>query len=407
MPVIPPIYCNEVDELIAFPNHKTALEWLKNNQLDTSGTSILVPFKDENAQIKFIRPSAINNSVATKDSNNNLRIMGAANSSHTHGLFNWFEDKLTTNRVPHLNELVGDNISLVEHGFIVIYEKGEKKVGRQFATLFTEEKQSLIDKIKSAQTNEEPHIKEAEFLEKLSQLALDLDIKVGMNYFVTFDKDSNQHVYRQTFKQDPTNKNIEKYLQAEAKWHESKRVKIRENKSQDHHIIRFLIDWCKWTVFAAISAIGAGLILGLFISPPIGTIAAAIIAVVTFVGMSSIGFAKADKNNPATIIYGTTEFTEESEVTFFSRIKQRISSLHNLFGKKPNKTAALSTKNNDNGAYPSPIGIFTTVVTSNNVIPVLDTISMPSITALVNSSLSLSTFQQENEFKSNALSFRN
>lgn len=233
MPTIAPsIYCNEVDELAVFPNQKTAQEWLKNNQLDTSGTSLLVPFKDENDQIKFIRPCAVNDNAATKAANNNLRIMGAANSSHIHGFFNWFEDKFITNRVPHLNELEGDNISLVEHGFIVIYEKGEKKVGRQFATLFTEEKQSLIDKIKVAQTNGEPHIKEAEFLEKLSTLALNLDIKVGMTYFVTMDNEGNQHVYRQTFKKDPLNINIEKYLEKESKWHESKPIKIKEHKSQ-------------------------------------------------------------------------------------------------------------------------------------------------------------------------------
>ena len=343
MRIAPPVYCNRVDELIPFLNEEDALGWLKKNQLDTSGTSILVPFEDENKQIHFLKPINPNNLLNTEHDvvNKNIRIMGAANNSHTHGLLNWFEDKVISNRVPHLNELVGDNISLVEHGFIVIYEKGEKKVGHPFVTLFKEEKQSLIDKIKTAQTNDEPHIKEAEFLEKLSQLALGLDIKGGMSYFVTKDREGNQHIYRQTFKQDPTNKNIEKYLREEAKCHESKRVRINENKSQDHHIIRFLIDWCKWTAFAAISAIGAGLILGLFISAPIGTIAAAIVAVVMFVGMSSIGFAKADKNNPTTIIwyYG---IYRRIRSYFFSRIKQRINSLQDFFNKKPIRASIFS-----------------------------------------------------------------
>ncbi len=402
MSVAPPIYCNEVDELIAFPNQKIAQEWLKNNQIDTSGTYILVPFKDENAQIKFIRPSAVNDCATTKAANNNLRIMGAANVSHTHGLLNWFEDKLITNRVPHLNELVGDNISLAEHGFIVIYEKGEKKVGRQFAVLFTEEKQSLIDKIKAAQTNEEPHIKESEFLEKLSQLALGLDIKGGMSYFVTKDKEGNQHVYRQTFKQDSTNEKIADYLKEEKKWHESKRINIKEHKSKDRHIIQFSFDCGKYIFFAAITAIGAGLILGIFITPPIGSIAAAVIATVTFVSLASLGVAKADKNNPTTIVFGTPEFEVESEATFFSRIKERLNSLHNLFNSKLIKTATLA-EDTDNGGPDSPIGIFTTIVSSTGNIPARNFTSMP-INELVNSSLSLFTFRQENELiKDNGL----
>lgn len=345
MGIAPPVYCNRVDELIPFLNEEDAREWLKKNQLNTSDTSILVPFEDENKQIHFLKPINLLNKEHDKERdiiNENIRIMGAANNIHIHGFINWFADKMIPNRVPHLNELIGDNISLVEHGFIIIYEKGEEKVGHAFVKLFEDEKHSLIDKIKTAQTNDEPRIKEAEFLEKLSELALDLDIKGGMSYFVTKDREENQHIYRQTFKQDPTNKNIEKYLREEAKWHKSKRVRINENKSQDHHIIRFLIDWCKWTAFAAISAIGAGLILGLFISAPIGTIAAAIVAVVTFVGMSSIGFAKADKNNPTTIIYGTTEFIEESKVTFFSRMMQRINSLQDFFNKKPIRASIFS-----------------------------------------------------------------
>ena len=411
MSVAPPIYCDEVEELIAFPNQKIAQEWLKNNQIDTSGTYILVPFKDENAQIKFIRPSAVNDCAATKAANNNLRIMGAANVSHTNGLLNWLEDKLITNRVPHLNELVEDNISLAEHGFIVIYEKGEKKVGRQFAVFFEEEKQSLIDKIKAAQTNEEPHINEPEFLEKLSKLALGLDIKGGTSYFVTKDKEGNQHVYRQIFKQDSTNKKIADYLKEEKKWHESKRINIKEHKSKDRHIIQFSFDCGKYIFFAAITAIGAGLILGIFITPPIGSIAAAVVAVVTFVSLASLGVAKADKNNPTTIVFGTPEFEVESEATFFSRIKERLNSLHNLFNSKSIKTASLA-EDTDNVGHDSPIGS-TTIVSSTANILARNFTSVPSINELVNSSLSLFTFQQENKLikdnglKANSPSLRN
>lgn len=347
--VAPPIYDSEVNELTVFPNLKAARDWLINNKLDTSGTSILVPFKDENDKVHFLRPfipSTLSKSpdeINSLDANKDIRIMGAANDSHVHGFIEKIKAALIKNRVPHLNELVGDTISLVDHGFIVIYKKGETKAGHQFVKLFEEERQSLLDKIKAAQTNEEPQINAAEFLEKLSTLALELDIKVGMTYFVTNDKNGSQHVYRHIFKQDPTNIKTERYLEEESKWHESKRVKVKEHKSRNHHIIPFLIDWCKWTVFAAITAIGAGLILGIFITPPLGTIVAAVVAVATFVGMSSIGFAKADKNNPATIVFGTPEFEVESEASFFSRIKQRINSLRDFFGRK--STVALSTAN--------------------------------------------------------------
>lgn len=406
MPLAPFVYCNKVDELIVFPSKKAALEWMEKNHLDTSDTSILVPFKDRNNEIRFLKPINPNNLLTTKHDavNNNIRIMGADNSIHIHGFINWFEDKYTANRVPHLNELEGDSINLVEHGFIVIYEKGERKVGHQFATLFKEEKQSLIDKIKTAQTNEEPHIKEDEFLEKLSQLALGLDIKGGMSYFVTKDKEGNQHVYRHTFKQDSINEKIANYLKEEKNWHESKHINIKEHKSKDHHISQFSIDCGKYIFFAAITAIGAGLILGIFITPPIGPIAAAVVAIATFVGLASLGLAKAEKNNPTTIVFGTPEFEVESEATFFSSIKERINSLHDLFNSKAIKTATLSVENNDNGVSASPVGIFTTIVSSTINIPARNSTSRPFITKLVNSSLSLFTFQQDNKLiKDNGL----
>ncbi len=106
---------------------------------------------------------------------------------------------------------------MVDHGFIIIYEKGEHKVGHQFAQLFQEEKQSLLKKIEEAQKNNEPHINPTEFLEKISKLALNLDVKLVMTYFVTTDKEGIQHVYRQTLKQDPTNNNINQYLKKRKK----------------------------------------------------------------------------------------------------------------------------------------------------------------------------------------------
>ena len=83
------------------------------------------------------------------------------------------------------------------------------------------------------------------------------------------------------------------------------------------------------------------MILGIFIASPIGSIAAALVAVVTFIGTSSYGFYKADKNNPTTIEFDTPEFGTESENAFSFRITQRFNDLKGFFAKK-SSTVALS-----------------------------------------------------------------
>ncbi|WP_342219723.1 hypothetical protein [Rickettsiella endosymbiont of Miltochrista miniata] len=401
--IAPPIYDSEVNELSVFLDLKAAKDWLKNNKLDTSDTPILVPFKDDNDKVHFLKPSDPdtfsdpNNGKITEEANKNIRIIGAANSSHVHGFFGNISAAFTTKRVPHLNELEGDTINLADHGFIIIYKRGEEKAGHDFFKLFEKERERLIEEIKKAQTNEQPHVNPAEFLEALSKLAIDLKIKAGMCYFFGTDKNGKQHVYREIFRQDANSAKLDKYLKEESKWHESKPIKIKEHKSQNHHMIPFLIDWGKWTAFAAITAIGAGLILGIFITPPIGTIAAAVVAVATFVGMSSIGLAKADRDNPTTTDFDTPEFEVESEVSFLSRIKARISSLHDFFNSKSNKTVALSTQTNENEISSAPIGIFTTIVASTRILPTNKANFSPTINALVESSLCLFSFQKEKE----------
>lgn len=416
--IAPSIYDTDVRELSIFPNIEAAQNWLKNNKLDTSDTSILVPFKDENDKVHFLKPNNYKIFIHPKNgkntydkTNKDIRIIGAANSSNVHGFFAEIQTVFSTKRIPRLNELEGDTINLADHGFIIIYKKGEKKTGYDFFKFFEEEKDRLIKEIKKAQTNEQPQINKAQFLEALSTLAIDLEIKGGMCYFFWTDKHGNQHVYRDCFKQDANDLKLETYLEAEQKLHKSKSVIIKEHKSENHHIIRFLIDWCKWAVFAAITAIGTGLILGVFITPPMGTIAAAIVAIVTFVGISSIGFAKADKNNPTTIEWSETEIEEKSEVTFSSRVKQRIISLRDFFNGKSNKTLCLSNYSNESEISTAPIGVFTTIVSSAGNIPVRNSTSLSSIEALVNSSLSLFTFRQtelkDNGLKANSPSLRN
>lgn len=397
-----PVYDSEVNELCVFSDLKKAKDWLKNNRLDTSDTPILVPFKDDNDKVHFLKPSDPDtfsdpkNGKITEEANKDIRIIGAANSSHVHGFFGNISAAFTTKRVPHLNELEGDTINLADHGFIIIYKRGEEKAGHDFFKLFEKERERLIEEIKKAQTNEQPHVNPAEFLEALSKLAIDLKIKAGMCYFFGTDKNGKQHVYREIFRQDANSAKFDKYLKEESKWHESKPIKIKEHKSQNHHMVQFLIEWGKWIAFAAITAIGAGLILGFFITAPmIGTIAAAVLAVVTFVGMSSIGFANADKNNPTTIEYGTPEFEVESEVSLFSRIKARISRLHDFFNSKSNKTLALPTQSNESEVSPARSEIFTTTMYAAN-----ESNLNLSCASLVKSSLPLSLlfkFRREND----------
>lgn len=145
-----PVFCNEINELVPFENQIAAENWLKENQLDTSGTSILVPFTDECQQIKFLKPNNPNNSIESKKAaddkaNKAIRIMGAANINHSQGIIQWLEKELTNSYIPHLNNLEGSTIGLLKHGFIIVYKKGEQSVTQKFTKFFDEEKQTLID----------------------------------------------------------------------------------------------------------------------------------------------------------------------------------------------------------------------------------------------------------------------
>jgi hypothetical protein len=354
------IYENKLEELKIYPNLKAAEDRLKEFK-DTSGTTILIPFKDDN-KIHFLKPSNTDSfldshkAAQDKESNKNIRIIGAANSIHIHGFIEKIKAALDKNRVPHLNELEEESLSLVDHGFIIIYEKGEQNVEHEFALLFQKEKESLLKKIEDAQKNNAPHINPTEFLENISKLTMNLDLKQGMTYFVMSDKQGIKHVYRQIFKQDPTNDKTNKIFEQEKKEHESVEVVVDEHKSQNHHIIQFLKDWCKWTVFSVITAIGAGLILGLFLAPPIGTIAASLVSVITFVGLSAYGFYRADKNNPATTEFGEFEIKSQNA---FDRLKQLIYRVSDFFSKKRVNTLAspIVANDNSNGETENPIPV--------------------------------------------------
>lgn len=210
--ISPPVYCNEVDKLIPFGSQQAALQWLRENELDTSGTPLLVPFKDENSQIQFLKPGIVKgDNPKNKAANNNFRIIGAANEVNS-SFWNSVKGLFTHHQVAHLNNVVGETISLVDHGFIVIYERGNKPSGEKFAKFFQEEEKDLFSQIKITSTNEGPRLNEAKFIQDLSQLSIDLEIRVGMSYFIIKDDSGKINVYRHTFKQDPINEKITKYL---------------------------------------------------------------------------------------------------------------------------------------------------------------------------------------------------
>ncbi|MFZ0219734.1 MAG: hypothetical protein WAL30_05980 [Candidatus Aquirickettsiella sp.] len=397
--IAPPIYDSKVTELEVFPNQEAAQDWLKKNELDTSGTPILVPFKDKNDKIHFLKPSNPNdvsgpqNEKNNDEANKNIRIIGAANNEHLHGTFRKLHD-IFANHVSRLNELEGDSINLVDHGCIIIYKKGDKKTRQALSTFLEEEKERLYKAIKKAQTNEDPRINYAEFLEKLSTLAMDCEMQGGMCYFFWTDANGKQHVLRDVFKQDANNTKLDAYLKREQELHKSEPIIIKEYKSQNHHIIPFLKDWGKWTAFAAITAIVTGAILGIFVTIPL---VAAITAVVTFISLSICGFYMADKNNPTTIEFGTPEFMTKPETTFSFGIKQRFNNLYNFIINKTEKTFVSPTENNNGEISTGPVGIFTTIVSTPHNLPVsVSNPELPAIQALVKSSLELFSFPQKN-----------
>lgn len=135
------------------------------------------------------------------------------------------------------------------------------------------------------------------------------------------------------------------------------------------------------------TGVGAGLILGLFISLPLGTILAALVAVITFVGISSLGFSKATQNNRTTIEFGTSELIDEPQIGFVSRMKKI---LHSLFSRKSNKTAIFSTESTEPEIFTTMMDLPIESVSNSNL----------SCESLVKSSLSLSLLfksRQEND----------
>lgn len=382
------VFHNTLDELEPFKDKKAAQDFQKNNP--TADSDILIPYF-ENARIELLLPGPA--CFKSSDLNKNVRVIGARNPSKRKKfsvrIKHFFYQKLGIHYVRNINDLIGDSITLDEGRFIITYNQiNNNDNDSAFEKFIEKENQESSKQFKENLFAGKPFIDDAELLENLSKLAADLKLEGGMTYFIFKEKDGSEKILRQTFKQDD-NENVTKFLKNEKKIGLAKSAELKPHKYKNYHLLGFARDWLKWTMFAAVTGIGAGLILGLFVTPPLGTILAAVAAVITFVGISSLGFSKAIQNNQTTIEFGTSELVDEQQISFVSRMKKF---LHSLFKGKSNKTAILRTKNTESE-------IFTTMVDSPIKSDAVTNLNR-SCARLVMSSLALSLlfkFRQEND----------
>lgn len=313
-----PVPAKGVKKLFVHESREAAVGFLQRNKLTTDSTPLLVPFKTDKNVIKFLKPSDGDPKEAGC-----IRIMGARNELRDKNLkgrvVNWVNrELLRRDFAPHLNDLMGDDVLLEENGLIVIYQRvkqegGGKNIGAAFAKFFREEQDLLIKKIKDAESSDEVDLNMGSFTQGLTVVGMDIDVAAGMTYFI---KDGE--VFRHTFRAGVSTP-ITDYLHAESA--AAQEVRINYNKTENNHVLSFLKDWAKGTVFAAITAVGAGIIASIFL---IAVISAAI-AVTTFVILSVIAFCKASKDNQKTIDFGNPEFEiiepEKQKNSIFNQLK--------------------------------------------------------------------------------------
>ncbi|WP_218814414.1 hypothetical protein [Rickettsiella endosymbiont of Dermanyssus gallinae] len=294
----PPSFCSVPVLLVPFDSRREAEEWLKTKGLNTSGTPLLIPFKNKK----------LNSIECLKPSGDRLRIMGAANEfedkKYSGKILNWFLTPFSRDFIPHIADLVGNTIKIEENRPIIIYEKGSKSVGQKFAALFRSQIKKLENQIEAAQTNDAPRLEPAEVMQDLSKLALGLEIKAGMSYFIVRENGIAK-VYRHTFHRDGDNENLNLYLEKEAEAGLSAPVRVYNNKNENNHFYAVLKDWVTGTIFAFITAIGTGFVGSIFIPAFI----TAPIAIITFIVLSFLAYHKALADNPK-----TNDFVGKSEI---------------------------------------------------------------------------------------------
>lgn len=307
-----PVPAQKFEKLFVHESREAAENFLQRYKLATDSTPLLIPFKTDKNVIRFLKPSDGDPTKAGC-----IRIMGARNElrdkKRGEKFVDWFNRELLgRDFAPHLNDLEGDNVLLEENGLIVIYQRvkqegGGKNIGAAFAEFFRAEKDHLIKQIKEAKSNDEVEPNIGRFTQGLTLLGMEIDIAAGMTYFI-----KNGEVFRQTFREGASEQ-IVNYLHAESiEAEKAQEVRINYNKTPNNHVGSFLKDWAKGTVFAAITALGAGFItlvlLIIVIAAPIAAFIAAPIAGVTFIGLSGAAFYKASKDNKKTIDFGNPEF---------------------------------------------------------------------------------------------------
>jgi hypothetical protein len=370
------VFLNLLDELKPFEDKKTAQEFQKNNP--TTNSTILIPFF-ENERIKLLLPGPIN--ASSLNLNKNLRIIGARNSSKRKNILikvkHFFYQKLGMHYVRNVNELVGDSITLEENRFIIIYNQiNSNNNDESFEKFIDEQNLESTKQFNKDLFGGKPFINPAKLSENLSKLATSLKIEGGRTYFIFKQNGHTGKLLRQTFKQDNKDESAE-FLKNEKACGYANSAELKPHKYKNYHLLGFVSAWIKWTFFAAVTGIGAGLIIGFFITSPLGSILAAIIAVMTFIGISGLGFSKAVQNNRTTIEFGEPELIDKPQLSFIFRVKNFLS---NFLVKKSNKMIASENRDSE---------IFTTnldfPVESNS-----PSISHPTCADLVKSSLSLS-----------------
>ncbi len=198
-------YCNELEEIMPFGSKEKAQHWLETEGLSNDGITLLVPFQDKQGKIKFLKPNE------RAEANKKLRVIGMANHEHERNFFQKLKDCFEKHRVPHIGDIEGDDIIPDEpHGFLIVYKKGEHKVGRFFYKIFNQLNDKLIAEIRKSPTNT-PNLQlnVGQLMESLSSAAFGLlkdeeasefDIESGRMYFTV-----DGHLYRYTFRKDPSN----------------------------------------------------------------------------------------------------------------------------------------------------------------------------------------------------------
>ncbi len=360
-------YCNQLEEIPVFAARETALAWLDDKELSNDGLSLLVPFSNVHGKIRFLKPLNKDTSLSL---NEKLRIIGMANHERVRTIWEKLADKFDKYRVPHIEDIEGDSIIPDEpNGFLIVYKKGQHKVGRFYCEVFTKLQAALASQIeKSPKNGANLQINAGQLMESLSILAANLfedeearefDIASGRMYFILEGR-----LFRYTFRKDPANTMEEAYLAAEAELKQPpKKTEAYTEKNINNH--RWSAFKGYWKVFAlglVTETVLLAPLLPLLIALHFFPASIPLMAAVVVVGVLGVvittwtmktGFKQVAEENKATIDYGKTTFREfgDHSSSVFAEIKQGFQIFPQIarsfvFGKKnPEDVPAINKRN--------------------------------------------------------------